>query len=85
MTITSKLRKVFRIAMALALVTIAQPAFAIAQEGTHEPGEGLTALQTVGYFVLAPFGIFLTIVVVGYAAHRPKREKGHGNVLTEIK
>lgn len=74
-----------RIIFALVIVAIAQPAFAIAQEGTHDPGEGLTAFQTVAYFFLAPFGIFMTIVVVGYAVHRPKKDKGRGNVLTEIR
>ena len=74
-----------RLVFTFALVAMTEPAFAVAQEGTHDPGEGLTAFQTVAYFFLAPFGIFLAIVVVGYAVHRPKRDKGRGNVLTEIR
>ena len=65
---------------------VAQPAWAVRQEGTPDLGEGLTALQTTLYFVIAPLSLFLTIVVVGYAIHRPREGKNkRTNVLTEIK
>lgn len=65
---------------------LSQPAWAVPQEGTADPGEGLTALQTTLYFVLAPLGLFLTIVVLGYAIHRPREGKQKNtNVLTEIR
>ena len=69
-----------------ALTFIATPAFAVAQEGSAEPGEGLTAVQTVLYFVLAPLGLFLTIVVIGYGVHRPREKRSNsGSALSEIK
>jgi len=65
---------------------VASPAFAVSQEGTSEPGEGLTALQTALYFFVAPFSLFLTIVVVGYAVHRPREKRiKSGNSLYEIR
>lgn len=69
-----------------AALFVASPAFAVSQEGTSEPGEGLTALQTALYFFFAPFGLFLFIVVVGYAVHRPREKRiKSGNVLSEIR
>lgn len=62
------------------------PAWAVPQEGAADPGQGLTALETTLYFVLAPLGLFLTIVVLGYAIHRPRDGKSKAtNVLTEIR
>ena len=57
----------------------------VRQEWVHEPGDGLTVAQTVLYFVIAPASLFLTIVVVGYAVHRPRDKKpARRNVLNEI-
>ena len=62
------------------------PAWAVPQEGAAEPGEGLTALQTVLYFIIAPLSLFLAIVIIGYAIHRPREGKNkHSNLLTEIR
>ena len=73
-------------ALVIALTFLATPAFAVAQEGSAEPGEGLTAVQTVLYFVLAPLGLFLTIVVIGYGVHRPREKRSNsGRALSEIK
>ena len=47
----------------------------IAQEGNAQPGEGLTALQTFTYFVLAPVGIFTAIALISWFASAPKKEK----------
>ena len=71
----------------LALFTLpTSPAWAVPQEGSADPGQGLTALQTTLYFVIAPVGIFLTIVVLSYAIHRPRDVKSEAtNVLTEIR
>ena len=69
-----------------AALFVASPAFAVSQEGTSDPGEGLSVLQTALYFFFAPFGLFLTIVVVGYAVHRPREKRiKSGNVLSEIR
>jgi hypothetical protein len=77
----------FLITTTLSLLTfLASPAWAVPQEGSAEPGQGLTALETTLYFVLAPLGLFLTIVVLGYAIHRPRDGKSKAtNVLTEIR
>jgi hypothetical protein len=72
--------------LTLSSALVAAPAFAVAQEGSAEPGQGLTAVETVLYFVLAPFGLFLAIVVIGYAIHCPKEKRNNsGNALSEIK
>lgn len=72
--------------LTLSSALVAAPAFAVAQEGSAEPGQGLTAVETVLNFVLAPFGLFLAIVVIGYAIHRPKEKRNNpGNALSEIK
>ena len=72
--------------LTLGSALVAAPAFAVAQEGSAEPGQGLTAVETALYFVLAPFGLFLAIVVIGYAIHRPKEKRNNpGNALSEIK
>ena len=82
---TKKLAIVRAFIIALPFI-VAQPAWAVRQEGTPDLGEGLTALQTALYFVIAPLGLFLTIVVVGYAIHRPRDGKSkRTNVLSEIK
>jgi hypothetical protein len=83
---TSKKTQVLRIIATLLLTALAQPVWAVSQEGTPDPGEGLTALQTVLYFVLAPLGLFLAIVVLGYAVHRPREGKQKSaSALTEIR
>ncbi|MFM8254465.1 MAG: hypothetical protein ACKN9O_04475 [Actinomycetota bacterium] len=82
--------KTFTHAFTVSLLTlfslVTSPAWAVPQEGAADPGQGLTALETTLYFVLAPLGLFLTIVVLGYAIHRPRDGKSKAtNVLTEIR
>jgi hypothetical protein len=85
-TTKTHLTRSVRILLLLAITTLAQPAWAVPQEGTPDLGEGLTAFQTVLYFVLAPLGLFLAIVVLGYAVHRPREgKKKSGSALTEIR
>lgn len=70
----------------LMITLVASPAWAVPQEGAAEPGEGLTALQTVLYFFIAPLSLFLAIVIIGYAIHRPREGKNKpSNLLTEIR
>ena len=47
----------------------------INQEGNAQPGQGLTALQTFTYFVLAPVGIFAAIALISWFASAPKKAK----------
>ena len=73
-------------ASVIALTFLATPAFAVAQEGSAEPGQGLTAVQTVLYFVVAPLSLFLAIVAIGYGVHRPREKRNNsGHALSEIR
>ena len=58
---------------------------AINQEDGSLPGEGLSVLETVMYFVLAPAGLFIGISLIVYLAVRPKNERGNaGRAITKI-
>ena len=58
---------------------------AISQEDGSLPGEGLSVLETVMYFVLAPAGLFIGIALIVYFAVRPKNARGTaGRAITKI-
>ncbi len=58
---------------------------AINQEDGSMPGEGLSALETVLYFVLAPTGLFIGISLIVYLAVRPKNARGTASsAITKI-
>jgi hypothetical protein len=58
---------------------------AISQEDGSLPGEGLSVLETVMYFVLAPTGLFVVISFIVYLAVRPKNARGTaGRAITKI-
>ena len=58
---------------------------AINQEDGSLPGEGLSVLETVMYFVLAPTGLFIGISLIVYLAVRPKNARGTaGRALPKI-
>jgi hypothetical protein len=58
---------------------------AISQEDGSLPGDGLSVLETVTYFVLAPTGLFLGISLIVYLAVRPKNARGTaGRAITKI-
>ena len=58
---------------------------AISQEDGSLPGEGLSVLETVMYFVLAPAGLFIGIALIVYFAVRPKNARGNaGRAITKI-
>jgi len=58
---------------------------AINQEDGSLPGDGLSVLETVMYFVLAPTGLFLGISLIVYLAVRPKNARGTaGRAITKI-
>ena len=71
---TSILTRSVRLLIIALSFLFAQPALAISQEGTPDPGQGLTALETTLYFFIAPFGIFLTIVLEGDGLHNPREQ-----------
>jgi hypothetical protein len=57
----------------------------INQEPGAMPGEGLTALQTFTYFVVAPVGLFLVIAVIVWALTGDKKKSsGSSSVITSI-
>ena len=45
------------------------------QEGGAMPGKGLTALETITYFVAAPILAFAVISAISWFASAPKKEK----------
>jgi hypothetical protein len=47
---------------------------AIAQEPNSQPGQGLTASQTVLYFVIAPVALFVVIGALAWAGGSSKRD-----------
>lgn len=58
---------------------------AITQEDGTMAGEGLTALQTFTYFVLAPVGLFIGISLIVYLMTRPRNARGSaGRAITKI-
>ena len=58
---------------------------AINQEDGSLPGEGLSVLEAVMYFVLAPAGLFIGIALIVYFAVRPKNARGTaGRAITKI-
>jgi hypothetical protein len=58
---------------------------AISQEDGSLPGDGLSVLETVMYFVLAPTGLFIGISLIVYLAVRPKNARGSaGRAITKI-
>jgi hypothetical protein len=58
---------------------------AINQEDGSMPGEGLSVLETVMYFVLAPTGLFIGISLIVYLVVRPKNARGTaGRAITKI-
>ena len=58
---------------------------AISQEDGSLPGDGLSVLETVMYFVLAPTGLFIGISLIVYLAVRPKNARGTaGRAITKI-
>jgi len=58
---------------------------AISQEDGSLPGDGISVLETVMYFVLAPTGLFIGISLIVYLAVRPKNARGSaGRAITKI-
>ena len=57
----------------------------INQEPGAMPGEGLTVLQTVTYFVAAPVGLFLGISLIVWALTGDKKKSASApSVVTDI-
>lgn len=67
------------------LATIAIAAPRINQEPGSNPGEGLTAIQTFSYFVVAPVALFLVISILVWAGTSKKKARSTtSSVITSI-
>lgn len=55
---------------------------AIAQEANAQPGEGLSALQTITYFLLIPTALFAVIGGLAWLGSAPKKD--HASSITRI-
>ncbi len=53
----------------------------INQEPGAMPGQGLTALQTITYFVAAPIGLFLLISLAVWALTGEKKKSAHSSTI----
>ena len=54
----------------------------IPQEGGAQPGEGLTAIETITYFFVFPTLLFVVIGALAWFASAPKKEKS--DVINQI-
>ncbi|MGW4029074.1 hypothetical protein ACWEFL_07090 [Streptomyces sp. NPDC004838] len=48
----------------LMMLLLSSPALALTRDDGDDPGQGLSVMETLGLFVLAPLAIFLGIVVL---------------------
>jgi len=56
-----------------------------AQEDGTNAGEGLSALQTITYFFVAPVALFLVISLLAYVATGERKKKAkNDSVITSI-
>jgi hypothetical protein len=54
----------------------------IPQEGGAQPGEGLTAIETITYFFVIPVVLFVVIGALSWFASAPKKQKS--DVINQI-
>ncbi|MFJ2947492.1 hypothetical protein ACIO8H_07585 [Streptomyces sp. NPDC087226] len=69
----------------LMMLLMSSPALALTRDDGDDPGTGLSVVETLGLYVLAPIGLFLLIaalVVVGEKAHQ-KKDPTSSNIATK--
>lgn len=66
--------------MITSLSTVAHHFAAIAQEGNAEPGESLSAIQTLTYFVGIPVALFVIIGGLAWIGGREKSTTKRDNI-----
>ncbi|MFF1398299.1 hypothetical protein ACFVZD_31370 [Streptomyces sp. NPDC058287] len=60
----------------LMMLLMSSPALALARDDGDGPGQGLTVIETLGLYVVAPIVLFLVIaglVIVGDKSRKPKQ------------
>ncbi|BCL30624.1 hypothetical protein GCM10017557_54830 [Streptomyces aurantiacus] len=65
----------------LMMLLMSSPALAVTRDDGDDPGQGLSVIETLGLYVVAPIGLFLLIaglvwVLDGSSDRRPKRKPG---------
>ncbi len=66
----------------LMMLLMSSPALAVTRDDGDDPGQGLSVIETLGLYVVAPIGLFLLIaglvwVLDGSSDRRPKRKPGN--------
>jgi hypothetical protein len=61
----------------LMMLLMSSPAFALARDDGDDPGKGLSVIETLGLYVVAPIVLFLVIaglVIVGDKSRKPQKQ-----------
>ncbi|MCX5437365.1 MULTISPECIES: hypothetical protein [Streptomyces] len=61
----------------LMMLLMSSPALALARDDGDDPGKGLTVIETLGLYVVAPIVLFLVIaglVIVGDKSRKPQKQ-----------
>ncbi|MFB6674001.1 hypothetical protein ACFVDQ_14930 [Streptomyces sp. NPDC057684] len=61
----------------LMMLLMSSPALALARDDGDDPGKGLTVIETLGLYVVAPIVLFLVIaglVIVGDKSRKPQNQ-----------
>ncbi|MFB7994052.1 MULTISPECIES: hypothetical protein [Streptomyces] len=61
----------------LMMLLMSSPALALTRDDGDDPGKGLTVIETLGLYVVAPIVLFLVIaglVIVGDKSRKPQKQ-----------
>ncbi|WP_405481185.1 hypothetical protein [Streptomyces sp. NBC_00009] len=61
----------------LMMLLMSSPALALARDDGDDPGQGLSVIETLGLYVVAPIVLFLVIaglVIVGDKSRKPQKQ-----------
>ncbi|MCM2428377.1 hypothetical protein C8250_017465 [Streptomyces sp. So13.3] len=57
------------------MLLMSSPAFAVSRDDGDDPGSGLSVVQTLGLFVLAPIALFAIIAGVVMATDKTRKQQ----------